>query len=90
VSEKRILRRIFGSNGKELIEHWKKLHNEELRKYYHVNQNTENGMDGACSSPGRGGKKRHIEFSLKSQMGRNHLQGVGVGGRIILKSVLKK
>jgi hypothetical protein len=32
--ENRVLRRIFGSKGDEVIRGWKKLHNEELRDLY--------------------------------------------------------
>jgi hypothetical protein len=34
VSEKRVLRRIFGSRGDEVTGKWRKLHNEELHNLY--------------------------------------------------------
>jgi hypothetical protein len=34
VSEKRVLRRIFGPKRDKVTEEWRKLHNEELRKLY--------------------------------------------------------
>jgi hypothetical protein len=34
VFEERVLRRIFGPNRDEVIEGWRKLHNEELHKFY--------------------------------------------------------
>jgi hypothetical protein len=29
-----VLRRIFGPKGDEVVEGWRKLHNEELRNFY--------------------------------------------------------
>jgi hypothetical protein len=34
VFENRVLRRIFGPKRDEMIEGWRKLHNEELRNLY--------------------------------------------------------
>jgi len=34
VFEKRVLRRIFGPRRDEVIEEWRKLHNEELNDLY--------------------------------------------------------
>jgi len=34
VSENRVLRRIFGPNGKEVAGGWRRLHNEELHNLY--------------------------------------------------------
>jgi hypothetical protein len=34
VFENRVLRRIFGHKRDELIEEWRKLHNEELHNLY--------------------------------------------------------
>jgi hypothetical protein len=33
-TEKRVLRRIFGPRRKEVTGGWRKLHNEELHKFY--------------------------------------------------------
>jgi hypothetical protein len=32
--EKRVLRRIFGPKGDEMLEGWRKLHNEEFHNLY--------------------------------------------------------
>jgi hypothetical protein len=34
VLEKRVLRRIFGKKRGEVMEGWRKLHNDEIRKLY--------------------------------------------------------
>jgi hypothetical protein len=34
MSEKRVLRRIFGSRGDEVTGKWRKMHNEELHNVY--------------------------------------------------------
>jgi vacuolar-type H+-ATPase subunit E/Vma4 len=34
VSENRVLRRIFRSKREEVVEDWRRLHNEELRNSY--------------------------------------------------------
>jgi len=34
VFENRVLRRVFGSKGDEVIREWRKLHNEELKGFY--------------------------------------------------------
>jgi hypothetical protein len=34
LSENRELRRIFGTKKEEVVEGWRRLHNEELRKLY--------------------------------------------------------
>jgi hypothetical protein len=34
VFENRVLRRIFGPNGEEIMGDWRKLHNEELHNLY--------------------------------------------------------
>jgi hypothetical protein len=35
VFENRVLRRIFGPTRDEVIEGWRKLHNEELNNFYY-------------------------------------------------------
>jgi hypothetical protein len=34
VSENRVMRRVFGPKGKEVVGGWRRLHNEELLKFY--------------------------------------------------------
>jgi hypothetical protein len=57
VSEKKVLRRIFGPKRDEIIGGWRKLHNEELHNLYfspNINRMIEsrNEMGRACSMHG--------------------------------------
>jgi hypothetical protein len=47
-----VLRRIFVPYMDEVAGEWRKLHNEELTKYYLGDQIKKNGMGGACSMYG--------------------------------------
>jgi hypothetical protein len=51
VFENRVLKRIVGSKEEDVIERWKRLHNEELHNSY-VPPNIIT-VDGACSTRGR-------------------------------------
>ena len=86
--ESRVLRNIFGPKRCEVTGDWRKLHKEELYDLY-------SSSISACSNQeewdGRGmwhvwsrGKVRS-GFRWVYVMGRDHLEGLGVGGRIILK-----
>jgi uncharacterized membrane protein len=56
VFENRVLRKMLGSQREELTGDWRKLHNEELRKfvfttkYYSAERIKQNKMGGACST----------------------------------------
>jgi hypothetical protein len=82
-----VLRRIFGPNGDEVIEEWRKLHNKELNGLY--------------SSPKivRVIKWRimkwaeHVAYAgfwWGNLTNRDHLEDPGVDGRIILRWLFRK
>jgi hypothetical protein len=57
VSERRVLRRIFGPKREEEVVGWRRLQNEELHNlcfitYYYDYQVKENDMDRRCSTQG--------------------------------------
>jgi hypothetical protein len=60
VFENRVLRRIFGPEGDEVIGEWKKLHNKELNELCLLldviggNQIKKNKTGGTCSTYGGG------------------------------------
>jgi hypothetical protein len=65
---------------------WIKLHNEELHDLYP--STNEDGMGGAFS---RHGRMRNAHGLLVGRPGRKeHLEGIGVNGRVILKWTMKK
>jgi hypothetical protein len=93
VFENRVLRRILGPKMEELIESWRKFHDEELHDF--------------CSSPNvvRVIKSRRMRWAehvtrmtkmrnrpiYKSLVAKtNGKSPLGAGGRIILKLILKK
>jgi hypothetical protein len=60
VFENRVLRRIFGPKGDEVVGEWRKLHSEELHNLYSspdiIRQVKANELGGACGTHGRGEK----------------------------------
>jgi len=57
--EKSVLRRIFVLRKDNVTGEWRKLHNEELIKYYSGDKIEKNEVGGACSA--YGGEERRIE-----------------------------
>jgi hypothetical protein len=83
VFEKRVLRRIFGPEGEEVAEGWRKLHNEHHHNLY----SSLNIVRMRCA--GHVARMGEMRNALESMKGRDHLEELGVvDGRIILKLIL--
>jgi hypothetical protein len=67
---------MFGPKMEDIIEGWRKLHNEELHKF--------------SSSPNVLRVIKSNLVHMEKLEGRNQLGDEGVDGRIILKCILKK
>jgi hypothetical protein len=74
--ENRVLRRIFGPKRDEVIERWRKLHNEELHNVYsspsiiRMIKSSRMRLVEHVARIGRRGM--HVGFLLGSQKERNH------------------
>jgi hypothetical protein len=77
VFENRVLRKIFGSKRDEVTGEWSRLHSEEFHDLY-------------SSSNIRTGRAYRVFGGGGSQRERDHLEVIGVDGRIILKWILVK
>jgi len=91
-----VLRRIFGPKRDKGTEEWKRMHNKELYNLHsslNIIQVIKSRRCMHLSSPyttciGRG--EVHTGFWWGGLMEGDHLEDLGVGGRIILKWILKK
>jgi hypothetical protein len=95
VFESTALRSIFGPKRDEVTGLWIKLHNEELTDLYYspnivwVIKSRTVRMGGACST--YRGQQRCIQgFGGGNIRERDHLEDLGVDGRIILRRIFKK
>jgi hypothetical protein len=93
VIESRVLRRVFGPTTDEVIRGWRKLHNEKLYDLYsspsiiRMIKSRRMRWAGHVARMGRSGM--HVGFWWKSQKERYHYEYLDVGGRIILRWILK-
>jgi hypothetical protein len=89
-----VLRRIFGSKWEEVAIGWRRLRNEELHNLYSSSSIIQvmkpRGM--RCSKHVAGWERQEMytKFWLGNLKGRNHLEDIGVDGKIILELMLGK
>jgi hypothetical protein len=90
----RILRRIFGHTKEEVAGGWRRLHNEELHNLY-VSLNIIRVIKSRrmkwLGHVARMGQKRNAYNILVGNLKeRDHLEDIGVDGRVILEWILWK
>jgi hypothetical protein len=85
-----VLRRIFGPKRDEVKQEWRGLRNEEFYDLYFSPsiQIKKCEMDGTCSTLGR--QERCIQGLMGRPEGIDHLENLGVDGRILLKWIFMK
>jgi hypothetical protein len=88
-----VLRRIFGPKREEVAADWRRPYNEEFHivhftKYYSGDQIRKNERAGHVASMGEMKNTYHILVGKPE--GKNHLEDLGVDGKIILEWILGK
>jgi len=89
-----VLRRVFGPKRDKVTGEWRKLHNEELNDLYaspniiHVIKLRRMRWAGYVACMGRG--EVHTGFWWGNLTERDHLEGLGIDGRIILRWIFRK
>ena len=87
-----LLRKIFGPKREDVTGDWKRLPNEQYHDLYsspnHVikSRTMRFARNVACMRE----QKMHTDFLLGNLRERDHLEDLGIGGRIILKWILNK
>jgi hypothetical protein len=93
VFENGMLKRIFGPKSDGATGEWKKINNEELSDLYSSPNiilaiKSRTGQAGHVASMGRG--EVRIEFWWENLRERDHIEGPGIDGRIILRLIFRK
>jgi len=96
VFENRVLRKIFGPKKDDETGEWRKLHSDEVRdlhsstKHLSSDQIRKNEVDGTCCT--YEAEDRCIQsFGEEASMrGRDHLEDLGIDGRIILRLIINQ
>jgi len=93
VFENRVLRRIFGPRRDEVIREWRKVHNEELNELYsspNIFRVIKSRRMRWAGHVARMGENMGVYRVLVGKPdGKNHLGDPGVGGRTILRWILR-
>jgi hypothetical protein len=88
-----VLRRIFGPKREEVAGDWRRLHNEELHNLY-ASQNFIKVMKARsitwAEHVAHTGEINAYKILVQKLKGRDHLEDLGIGGKIILEWILGK
>jgi len=94
VFENRMLRRIFGPERDEVTGEWRKLHNEETDDLYSspniVRMIKSRRMKWAGNVARMGRGEAYAYFWWGNVRKRDHLEDVGVDGRMLLRWIFRK
>jgi hypothetical protein len=89
VFENRALRRAFGPRKEDMAGGWRRLHHEELRKFYAstkiIRVIISRGMRWAEHVTWIGEMRNAYKILVGKPEGRDHLEDLSVDGKIILK-----
>jgi hypothetical protein len=87
--ENKVLRRKYGPKRDEVMEGWRKLHNEELYNLYSSPNISQGESDGQVMYH-ECGEEQCIEDIGGKVRKRDHKENQDVGGWIILKRILER
>jgi hypothetical protein len=85
-----VLRTIFAPKRADVKEGWRKLHNEELHNLYtslYIIRVTKSRLKWAGHVLCVGDMRHVYKILIGKPEGKNHLDGLGICGRIILKCI---
>jgi hypothetical protein len=84
--ENRVFRRIFRPKRNNVIEEYRKLHNEKLNDLY----SSPNIVQVKIKNNGKGTEKVYSTVWWGNLRERDHLEDLGADGRIILRWIFRK